>query len=230
MGRAVWLSWRVVHRWTPTLYHEYHGWMSHLHRPGKWAYLTYGLHHHMGSSRWSPGLWWGPDSPGNPRFVQLCGMGPCDCGNPMISHVMNVIREREIDALVTPWVNAWVAYLLVVWWATATVEDEKIAAGVLDPTEYNEVVTTNNTEMIASFSPHIIDVRTRIACTGVRLNVLTQALHAEDGSLPQGLMIQNAYTKMHDGSKNVTVIVRNSVTYPQTLRKKTPVAGAVVAK
>ena len=32
----------------------------------------------------------------------------------MISHIVNVIKETEIDALVTPWVNDWVAYLLVV--------------------------------------------------------------------------------------------------------------------
>ena len=38
---------------------------------------------------------------------------PIILGTPMISHIMNMIKERELDALVTPWVNAWVAYLLV---------------------------------------------------------------------------------------------------------------------
>ena len=33
---------------------------------------------------------------------------------PMISHIVNVKSEIEIDALATPWVNAWVAYLLAV--------------------------------------------------------------------------------------------------------------------
>ena len=32
----------------------------------------------------------------------------------MIGHVMNVIKESEMDRLATPWVNAQVAYLLVV--------------------------------------------------------------------------------------------------------------------
>ena len=31
-----------------------------------------------------------------------------------ISHIVNMIKEREIDALAMPWVNAWVAYLLAV--------------------------------------------------------------------------------------------------------------------
>ena len=42
-------------------------------------------------------------------------------------------------------------------------------------------------------------------------------------------MVQNTYTEMYNGSKNVTVIVRNSMTYPQTLKKKIPVAKVVVA-
>ena len=48
-----------------------------------------------------------------------------------------------------------------------------------------------------------------------------------DGSLPQALTVENAYTELHNSSKNVTVVVRNSMAYPQTLRKKTPVARAV---
>ena len=65
--------------------------------------------------------------------------------------------------------------------------------------------------------------------TSVGLNVMTQALSTEDGSLPQGLTKQNTYTKLQDGSKNVAMIVRNSMAYPQTLRKKTSVVRAVMA-
>ena len=56
---------------------------------------------------------------------------------------------------------------------------------------------------------------------------MTQALYAEDGSLPQVLTVQNAYMELHSGSRNVTVVVRNSMAYPQILRKKTPVVRAV---
>ena len=82
--------------------------------------------------------------------------------------------------------------------------------------------------MIDVFSSQIIHVRMKSAFTGVRLNVMTQALHAEEGSLPQGLTIQNTYTEMHNGSKNITIIVRNSMVYPQTL-KKIPEAKVVAA-
>ena len=146
---------------------------------------------------------------------------PVNLGTPMISHFVNMIKKREIDTLVTPWVNAWVPYLLAVWCAAAMVED-KFAVGVSDPIEYDKVVTTKDTKMIDAFSSHIIHVRTRNACMDVRLSVMTQDLCAEDGSLPQGLTIQNVYTEMHNGSKNVTIIVRNSTAYLQTLRKKIP--------
>ena len=108
-------------------------------------------------------------------------------------------------------------------------EDDKVAAGVLDLTEYDELVNTKDTEMVDTFSSCIIHVRMRTAYTGEWLNVMTHALCAKDGSLPQGLVAQNAYTEMCDGRKNVTIIVRNSMVYPQTLRKKIPVAKLVVA-
>ena len=39
---------------------------------------------------------------------------PAILGIPTISCIINVIKEKEIDAWATPWVNAWVAYLLAV--------------------------------------------------------------------------------------------------------------------
>ena len=39
---------------------------------------------------------------------------PIILGTPTISHIINVIKERETDALAVPWVNATVAHLLSV--------------------------------------------------------------------------------------------------------------------
>ena len=50
---------------------------------------------------------------------------------------------------------------------------------------------------------------------------MTQALHVKDGSLPEGLTVQNTYMELCKDSKVVTVVVRNSTAYPQMLRKKT---------
>ena len=79
-------------------------------------------------------------------------------------------------------------------------------------------------ETVDAFSSHIIPVKAEKAYTGENINVMTQALGAKDGSLPQGLAIQNAYTELRKGSKNTVMMVRNSMAYPQTLKKKIPVA------
>ena len=113
---------------------------------------------------------------------------PVILGTPTIDCIMNVIWE-EIDALVTPWVNTHVAYHLAVQWVIALLEDDKATTRVLDSTEYNEVVTTKGSEMIDTFSSRIIHVQTMTTFTGVRLNVMTHAVCAEEGPLPQGLMI-----------------------------------------
>ena len=86
------------------------------------------------------------------------------------------------------------------------------------------MVITKNTETIDAFSSHVIPMKTEKAYLGGRINVITQALRLEDGSLPHRLTMQNAYRELRTGSKNAIVVVRNSTAYPQTLKKKTPVA------
>ena len=62
---------------------------------------------------------------------------------------------------------------------------------------------------------------------GERINVMVQALHAQDGILPPGLTVQNTYTELRKGSKKAVVMVWNNTTYPQTLQKRTLVARVV---
>ena len=95
------------------------------------------------------------------------------------------------------------------------------------PDEYNEVVITKNMETVDDFSSCVIPMKAQKACMGEHINIMTQALWAKDGSLPQGLTMQNVYTELRKGSKNAVVVVRNSMAYPQTHKKKTPVARAV---
>ena len=77
---------------------------------------------------------------------------------PTISHIVDVMKEREIDALATTWANARVAHLLSVCRAAATVVDDQTLESA-DPIGYDEVVFTRNTETIEAFSSHIISVK-----------------------------------------------------------------------
>ena len=99
------------------------------------------------------------------------------------------------------------------------IKNDKVTTKVLDPTECDEVVTTKGSKMIVAFLSKIIHAQTKTAFMGVRSNMMTHALCADEGPLPQGLMVQNAYTKMCNGSKDVVIVVRNSTMYPQTLKK-----------
>ena len=56
---------------------------------------------------------------------------------------------------------------------------------------------------------------------------MVQALYVQDGTLPPDLTEQNTYTELRKGSKKAVVVVQNNTAYPQTLRKKTPVARAI---
>ena len=138
------------------------------------------------------------------------------------------MTEREIDALAMPLVNARVAHLLSVCRAAVTVADDQTSESV-DPMGYYKVVSTRNTETIDSFSSCIISVKAEKAYTGEHINIMTQTLQTKDGSLPQGLTIQNAYTEFWKGSKYIVIVVRNSMAYPHMLQKKAPMARAVAA-
>ena len=61
--------------------------------------------------------------------------------------------------------------------------------GKSSPSGYNEVVITKNAGTIDAFSSCVIHVKAEKAYTGEGINVMTQALWAEDGSLPQGLTV-----------------------------------------
>ena len=71
----------------------------------------------------------------------------------------------------------------------------------LDPDSYDQLMYTQNVETIELFSSHVMPVKAGSAHTGECINITVQALWTEDGSLPQGLTVQNTYTKLRQGSK-----------------------------
>ena len=78
---------------------------------------------------------------------------------------MNVMKQREIDALVMPWANARVAHLLSVCRAVATVVDDKTAESA-NLNGYDEVVFTRNMETIDALSSHVLPAKAEKAYMG----------------------------------------------------------------
>ena len=152
---------------------------------------------------------------------------PVILGTCTISKIIKVMKGAEIDALAMPWASARVVHLLSVC-RMMTVEVGDGLKEEPNPDGYDQVMYTQNVETIEPFSSHMVLVKVGRAYTGEHINIMVQALQTEDGSLPQGLTVQNTYTELRQGSKKAVVVVRNSTGYSQTLRKKTLVARAVV--
>ena len=55
---------------------------------------------------------------------------------------------------------------------------------------------TQKVETLGPFFSHIIPVKMVEAYFGEHLNVMVQALHAQDGTLPPDLTVQNTYTEL----------------------------------
>ena len=151
---------------------------------------------------------------------------PITLGTPTIGQVVNMMREAEMDALAMPWANARAAHLLAVR-RMMPVEVGNDQEEGYDTNKDSPLMYTQKAETLEHFSTHVIPVKTTKAYLGECLNVMVQALYAQDGMLPPGLTVQNIYTELRKGSKKAVVVVWNNTTYHQTLRKKTPVARAI---
>ena len=147
-------------------------------------------------------------------------------GIPTIGQVVNMMREAEMDALATPWANARAAHLLAVRRMTP-VEVENNQEEGYDTDKDSPLMYTQKAETLEPFSSHVIPVKTTKAYLGEHINVMVQALEAQDGTLPPGLTVQNTYTELRKGDKKAVVVVWNNTAYPQTLWKKTPMARAI---
>ena len=136
------------------------------------------------------------------------------------------MREADMDALAMPWVNARAAHLLAVR-RMMPVEVGNNQEEGYDADKDSSLMYTQKAETLEPFSSHVIYIKTTKAYLGEGINVMVQALYAQDGTLLPGLTVQNTYTELRKGSKKAVVVVQNNTAYPQTLRKKTPVARAI---
>ena len=110
---------------------------------------------------------------------------------PTIGWVVNLMREAEVDALATLWADARAAHLLSVH----RMMPVEVVVG------WNEEFDTNGydwliyTLLLSHWTSEVREV------LHGRMHVMVQALQTQDGSLPQGLTVQNTHTELRKGSK-----------------------------
>ena len=125
---------------------------------------------------------------------------PIILGTPTIGRVVNVMREAEIDALAMPWANARVAHLLAIRRMTPVeVGGDREEGCEMD--QDSSLMHTQKAETLEPFSSHVIPVRIMEAYLGECLNIMVQGLHAQDGTLPPGITVQNTYTELRKGKQ-----------------------------
>ena len=134
-----------------------------------------------------------------------------------------------MDTLAMPWANARAVHLLAIRRMTPVEVGNDWGEGC-ETDQDSPLMYTQKVATLEPFSSHVIPVKMMEVYLGERLNVMVQALHAQDGTLPPGITMQNAYTELRKGSKKAVVVVRNNTAYPQTLQKKTPVARAMAVQ
>ena len=131
-----------------------------------------------------------------------------------------------MDALAMPWANDRAAHFLAVR-RMMPVEVGNDQEEGYDTNKDSLLVYTQKAETLEPFSSYVIPIKTTKAYLGECLNIMVQALYAQDRTLPPGLTVQNTYNELRKGSKKAVVVVQNNTTYPQTLSKKTPMARAI---
>ena len=134
-----------------------------------------------------------------------------------------------MDALAMPWANARAAHLLAIRRMTPVEVGNDWEEGC-ETDQDSPLMYTQKAETLKPFSSHVIPIKMMEAYLGDHLNIMVQALHAQDGTLPPGITVQNMYTELRKGSKKVVVVVWNNTAYPQTLWKKTPMARAIAVQ
>ena len=112
--------------------------------------------------------------------------------------------------------NARAAHLLAIWrMMPEEVGDDQ--EGGCNADQGGPLMYTQKAETLKPFSSNVIPMKMAEAYLGECINVMVQALYAQDGTLPPGLTVHNTYTELRKGSKKVVVVVQNHTTYPQTL-------------
>ena len=137
-------------------------------------------------------------------------------GMPTIGQVVNVMREAEMDTLATPWANARAAHLLVVH-RMMPMEVGDNQEGKFDVNDDDLLMYTQKAETLEPFSSHVIPVKTGKAYLGEHINVMVQDLWTQDGTLPPSLTIQNTYTELRKGSKQVECLAALCRAYVEVL-------------
>ena len=144
------------------------------------------------------------------------------------------MKESEIEGAPEAWRSAQHTYEFANYMIQLNPEDHGMPmptnTGKI-PTDLDELVLLKNKATILAFESIILHCCTRrTMMMGYKLHVMTQASYPEDrANLPNGVYVVKTYTELHDGSRSVSVVLRNLTGKPVHLPAGRPVAQVVAA-
>ena len=145
---------------------------------------------------------------------------PVILGTPTINRVVQTMKETEMHNAPMEWQTARVAYEWVqgFQYHQASLEERLkfLTNTAEDPLDLDEKVLLTDKCTIPGFQSVIAHGRTqRTMMMGNQLNVMMQAPYPEDkADLPNGLYVMRTYTELKDGSRNVSLVLRNLTARP----------------
>ena len=155
-------------------------------------------------------------------------------GTPTINRAIQAMKESEMENAPEAWQSAQHKYEFANYMVQLNPEDYGMTMPTntgKNLTDLDERVLLKNKATIPAFKSIILHCRTH--CTmmmGYKLHVMTQVTYLEDQvNLPNGVYVVKTYTKLHDGSRNVSVVLRNLMGKPVHLPAGRPVAWVVAA-
>ena len=155
-------------------------------------------------------------------------------GTPTINRAVLAMKESEIEGTPEAWQSAQHTYEFANYMIQLNPEDYGMPMPTntgKNPTDLDELVLLKNKATIPAFESIILHCRTRrTMMMGYKLHIMTQASYLEDrANLPNGVYVVKTYTELHDGSRSVSVVLRNLTGKPVHLPAWRPVAWVVAA-
>ena len=146
-------------------------------------------------------------------FTRQC---PVILGTPTIFQAVQAMKESEMHNLEPAWQYAKAGYEYTHFMMNP--EDVPVEEGQSFPTntrrnpiDLDEKLLLKKKQVLLPFSNTMVHCKTRqTQMQGYKLHVMIHAPYPEDKSgLPNGVYVLKTYTELKDGSRNVSVVLRN---------------------
>ena len=155
-------------------------------------------------------------------------------GTPTINRAIRAMKESEMENVPEAWQSAQHTHEFANYVVQLDPEDYGMTMPTNtgeNPTDLDELILLKNKTTIPAFESIILHCRTcHTMMMGYKLHVMTQATYPEDrANMPNGVYVVKTYTELHDGSRNISVVLHNLMGKPVHLPAGRPVAWVVAA-